>query len=120
MTQLRQSEAQIKRAVMDLLKARGVLCFRMNAGDRYVPYRGRVQKITGHPSGTADILAFVCGSGMGDPPLRLFPLWIELKCISAKQSAEQKVFQQMVEAEGHTYLLIHSAAELEDWLQKNT
>lgn len=124
-----QSEAQIKRAVQDLLKARGIMCFRLNSGNFFASYKGKTRRIMGNPSGTADLLAvfnrkmrlILNGIAMGfAEELCQELVWIELKRVGARQSPEQKVFQQMVEKEGHTYLLIHSAAELNDWLSKNT
>lgn len=116
----KRSEADVKRAVMDLLKARGIMSFRMNAGDRFGSYKGRTWKIAGHPTGTADILAFL--------PLGVdyvgchnqFILWIETKSSIGKQSSEQIVFERMVKDQGHDYILARSAFDVQDWLDKNT
>ena len=46
------------------------------------------------------------------------PLWIETKASGGVQSKAQKFFQQTVESYGHTYLLVKSAAEVQEWLTK--
>jgi len=119
----KRSEADVKRAVVELLKARGVLCFRMNAGDQIVVHGKSRHRVMGNPSGTADILCFPQRTYSADRSNATWQepeiVWLELKSPTGEQSAEQKQFQQMVEDEGHTYLLIRSAAELEEWLRKN-
>lgn len=118
-----RSEADIKKSIMEYLKARGVIAFRMNAGDRYVKSaKGKMYRIMGHPSGTADILAFPPGSWVSFEGLKpgetrrgvTLPLilWIEAKSSTGKQSEEQKLFQRIVEGLGHRYILARSADDV--------
>jgi len=46
-------------------------------------------------------------------------LWIECKRPGGKQSRDQRMFEQTVRQLGHAYLLVESAAELEEWLERN-
>lgn len=107
-------------SVARLLKARGVLAFRMNTGT--ANFDGRVVKF-GCP-GMADILAFPrfgqnaidedgCEVKRRGTP---HPLWIETKSSSGHQRRNQEIFELLVKAEGHAYLLIRSAAEVNDYL----
>lgn len=97
------------RSVKALLKARGVLSFRMQAGDRFGSYKGKVWRIMGNPAGTADLLCFYAGFN---------PLWIEVKSSVGKQTPVQKQFQEIVERQGHIYLLARSASEVEAFLSE--
>lgn len=105
---IKRPEKDVLRAVEAFLKARGMLCFRMNSGATFLSYKGKMRCIRGNPSGTADLLTFI-GS---------LPVWAECKSSEGKQSEIQKQFQAMVEKEGHVYLLVRSAAEVEDWIQE--
>jgi hypothetical protein len=117
----KRSEADVKRSVMELLRMRHIMFFRMNAGSTILANRGGgFRKIEGHPAGTADILAFIALHPGGPFQCSDDPVWIELKSSTGKQSPEQKEFQKMVESEGHVYLLARSAAEVEEWLEANT
>jgi hypothetical protein len=109
---LKRSEADVMRSVKALLKATGILSFRMNSGDRFGSYKGKVWRIMGNPTGTADLLCFIPKEGY------VLPLWIEAKSSIGKQSPEQKQFQEMVENEGHSYLLARSAEDLHEWLTR--
>jgi hypothetical protein len=103
----RRKESDILSSCLRYLKARGIICFRMQVGamkrgNRYVPFGTK---------GQADILCFpsVKGPcGFRHP----HPLWVETKRIGCHQTAEQKRFASVVSAEGHSYIVVHSAEEL--------
>lgn len=108
-------EGQVLRSILDYLAVKRVMAFRMNTGA--VKIDKRFMRF-GTP-GMADILAFykidectMCGS-------IILPLWIECKAGKGKQSEAQKSFQEMVEAEGHTYLLARSIGDVERFLQEH-
>lgn len=107
---LYRSEADVLRSIKALLKARGILCFRMQSGDRFGSYKGKTWRIMGNPSGTADILCFIPKDGYPTP------VWIEAKSSIGKQAPGQKQFQEIVEREGHSYLLVRSSQDVETWL----
>jgi hypothetical protein len=123
---LKRSEASVKSSVQKLLKARGSLCFRMNSFDQIIVEGKKRRRIMGNPSGTADILVFgrqrwgeKSSGGVVEKLYRIMPLWIECKSSTGKQSREQRQFQELVERENHTYLLVRSADELNSWLNQN-
>ena len=101
-------EGFIQDLILDWLAAKHILAFRMNTGalkidKRYVKFGVK---------GMADILAF--------PRYRwelqweyTVPLWIEVKSEKGKQSAEQKSFQEQVEADGHHYVVARSVEDVE-------
>lgn len=101
----RTLERHTQRACLDLLAAEGIWFRRHNtgavkAGTRFFRF-GKV--------GDGDVFFTIDG--------RLH--WLELKSDSGKQTAEQKVFQSEVEAQGHIYLLIRDVEELIEWLKEN-
>lgn len=110
-------EAGPKKAIMELLKERGVMFFRMQSGTSHI---GKGNHINMNPNGTADLLALVHRLFGGGIQHWIIPLWIEVKKSDGEQSNAQKEFQQRVEAEGHQYLIARSAQEVADWLQANT
>lgn len=107
-------ESDVLSSVLSLLKARGVFGIRMNTGGMY---SGKRFVRFGSP-GMADVLALLPHSvPMPFTPVRCRVLWIECKSSTGKQSRDQRVFQQIVEREGHTYLLVRSAEEVNSWLE---
>ena len=56
---MKLSESSIQRAICDLLAAKRILFFRMNAGDRLMQSKGKTYRIKGHAAGTADLLALL-------------------------------------------------------------
>jgi hypothetical protein len=97
-------ESAVLAEVLQCLANRQILCFRMNVGAHKVGSRF----IRYGVKGMADVLAFPKGKA---------PLWIEAKA-NTKQSADQAIFQQVVEADGHWYLVAHSYEELEAFLKE--
>ncbi len=120
---IKRSEADVKREVLRLLKCRGLISFVMNAGSTFLSHKGKMRCIRGNPAGTADLLVFVNHPFFNTSTGRFdrfpSPLWLECKSSEGKQSPVQKQFQQMVKREGHTYLLVRSAEEVEIWLKAN-
>lgn len=45
-----------------------------------------------------------------------WPVWVETKSDIGTQTADQRIFQQEVEAAGHIYLLARSSDVLKEWL----
>jgi hypothetical protein len=99
-------ESGLLQACLQLLGAERIWHCRMNTGA--VQEGGRFFRFG--RKGMADILVPAFGSGV---------VWIECKAGRGQQSGEQKLFQQEVEAEGHTYLVVRDAAELQQWVKLN-
>lgn len=97
-------EADTKRAIMQYLKLRKILHFRMNSGNQFLSYKGKTRCIRGHEKGTADILVFT----KDECDYNDYPVWLEVKTSTGKQSPDQKAFQEMVELEGHAYHIVRS------------
>ncbi len=57
------------------------------------------------------------GIWVGNSP---WPVWVECKSSTGKQSEDQKIFQTAVEMIGHVYLLVRSSDELLEWLRQHS
>lgn len=108
------SEAEVLRSVRSLLKARGIVHMRMNCGAMKNAAGQHVQ--FGAP-GMADLIAWPVTYWNAE--MESCTLWIECKSSTGKQSKQQKWFEGIVEPLGHTYLLVRSAEEVEEWLSDN-
>lgn len=120
-------ESGVLRACLDLLAAERIFHRRWNTGA--VKADKRFFRF-GQP-GDADIQVIIpihrkeiYSSAVPGPGVELSithqqVIWLECKSESGKQSAEQKLFQAEVEADGMTYLLIRDVQELIDWLKAN-
>jgi len=134
MIKRRIPEAAVLRACLDLLKAKRIWCERRNSGVmESASGKGRWVKFG--EKGMADIQALL-NVGMLpwnvpesyarlvrtpelDPDLVVQKvLWIECKASDGKQSYDQKLFQHIVEAEGHSYLLVSDVDTLAEWLKE--
>ncbi len=112
-------ERDIQASIVTVLKAHGILAFRMNTGAMGGTHKGKPWYVRFGFPGMADVLAF---------PIRThhhlvrcpIPLWIEFKRPGQKQSPDQEHFQFIVEQAGHSYLLARSASEVLDWIKDNT
>lgn len=93
-------EQDIQRLILDYLKAKKILAFRMNTGAASGIYKGKRWFMRFGSPGMADILAFLRTTPQGG-----LPLWIEVKREGGKLSPDQKAFQEMVQREGHYYLV---------------
>ncbi len=120
------TEAQTQKACMDLLAAERIFALRLNSGavkdKRGVPvYFARWTD--GSPAaGVADVLALPVFLRLAGPgPIVMVPsikvVWIECKAATGQRKT-QREFQARVEAEGHTYLIVRDAAELQAWLRE--
>jgi hypothetical protein len=117
------SEANVQRAICDLLSAKKIRYHRMNAGDRLMESKGKTYRIRGHEKGCADILALVNTGARVTWPLYatrpvILPLYIEVKRPGGKQSAEQWDFETAVNAYGCGYLLADSIDVVVEWLKE--
>lgn len=89
-----QTETEIQKDVIDLLKAWGWTVYRMNAG--------RKGGIRLHPPGTPDLLAQRKGHSV----------WIEMKKPGEDPSEIQRKKHKELREDGFTVLVIHSVEEL--------
>lgn len=121
---MNRRESDVLASVLALLKARGIFALRMNVGGVRASYRGKERYVRFGVKGMADVLALrkLTGgrgtSGRWIENMKPSPIWIECKAGRNKQSSAQSEFQALVEAEGHSYLTVRSAAELETWLRE--
>jgi hypothetical protein len=110
-------ESQIQKAILDYLAARHVMSFRMQVGAFSSEYKGKKRFMRVGTPGMADILAFprklICDNGNDKWDMTPFPLWLEVKSDTGKQSELQKSFQAQVEAEGHGYAIVRSIDDVE-------
>lgn len=106
------TEAEVLRAVLDLLAYESVWAMRINtAAQILTDNKGNRRFLQSHSAGrgVADILALVeaadcdeCGGG------GFTVLWIETKSAIGRQSPEQRTFQEDVERRGHRYVIARS------------
>jgi|GEM_PF-1742952 len=98
------TEAAVLRAVLRLLKRRGVLHWREQVGVFLTPGGTKVHiGVLGLP----DIIAVVAGRVIG----------IECKSRHGRQSPAQRRFAERLEAAGGIYLLARSAGDVEKFLE---
>ena len=91
-------ESDIQRLILDYLKAKKILAFRMNTGAASGTYKGKRWFMRFGSPGMADILCFL-------PPNHFcHVLWIEVKREGGKLSPDQKAFRDLVQEKGHYYL----------------
>lgn len=111
---LKRRESDILSSCLKLLKARGIFAMRMNTGSFAREYKGKKRFVKFGLKGCADILAIRRVQFYEGLAYRTEhnPLWIETKAPGGRQSPAQKEFAAMVTAEGHRYLVVHSAEEL--------
>jgi hypothetical protein len=111
MKPVRYAEKDVLASVRKALKALGVFHLRVNTGRARFQGKTKIRYVDYGFPGMADLLAFPHFSN------RPMPLWIETKGSDSSQTREQKMFQQIVEQEGHYYVCVRSAAELIEWLR---
>ena len=106
-------EGGLKRLVLDYLAARRIRVKRnqvgvMNVAGRRIPFGEK---------GEADLTAFVPVGTNGLNRTWFYILNLELKSPDGRQSFEQKMWQQAVEASGEFYLLVRSLDDVIAWLE---
>jgi hypothetical protein len=112
----RTPESGVLAEILQCLRNHRILCFRMNVGVHQVGSRF----IRYGVKGMSDVLAFpkkdidLNGLYGGE---QVVPLWIEAKSRDGRQGADQKIFQQVVEADGHWYVVVRSYEELDAYLK---
>jgi hypothetical protein len=99
-------EASLMKAVLQLLKLRGVFFYRQNTGAVQATYKGRSRYVRFGAVGAPDIVCVIRGRYVG----------IELKAGKGKQTEDQLAFQVNLEKAGGAYLVVRDAAELATWL----
>lgn len=118
----RRSEKDIQAGIVAVLKAHGILAFRMNTGAMAGSHKGKPWYVRFGFPGMADILAFPLQIAALTPsgPVRApLPLWIECKSSRGKQNPDQEHFQLIVEQDGHSYLLARSVSDVLQWIKEN-
>jgi hypothetical protein len=119
--QLKVTEAQTQKAVLEVLAAHNIFAFRLNTAAMRVGERFFRAHSLG--PGTADILAFplICEDCVRQDGRHghVYPLWLEVKSPGKKQRPEQVSFQSHVEALGHTYLLVDSVDQVIQFIKEH-
>jgi len=96
-------ERAVLSQVIQYLRLRGCLVFRMNTGANvFQNTDGRRRFVRFGTPGMADVLAFTTRS----------VIWVECKSSTGRQSDAQRVFQRQVEEYGHTYVLARSVGDV--------
>lgn len=117
-------EAQVQRAVLDLLAAKKILAFRNNVGVMRGSHKGKSWFVKFGVVGMADVVAYPVlevadrtrATGCRE---EVMPLWIECKALGKKQTPEQKSFQKIVEDNGHSYLVVDDIDKLIQYFKEN-
>lgn len=91
------SESDIQRAIIDMLKERGAMVFRMNAG------RGRYNQHLS-PPGTPDLLVV--------EPHRRY--WVEVKTPTGVVSLDQQAMHEALENYGEEVIVARSIEDVPD------
>lgn len=110
------SETQLVRAVLDALHAKGVWCWRVNAGLTVFAAGAHAKRvIKGAPNGTPDVIG-VLPEGSG----RMFG--IECKSPTGKQNANQKAWEARANRSGVRYGVARSVSDalehLDGWIRR--
>jgi hypothetical protein len=121
----RTPESGVLAEILQCLRNHRILCFRMNTGAHVATdAKGKPRMIRYGVKGMADVLAFVNIRTLPNVPAILRAtdfttqvIWIEAKAKGGKQSPDQSIFQQVVEADGHWYVVVRSYEELEAYLK---
>ena len=119
-------EADLKRAVADYLQYgqnQGKWMFlRLNSGEAFVKRGGKFYKVQLCEKGTADHVVFERLDILKSPTIGSMcwacrVVFLEEKGETGKQSPEQKVFQEEVEAMGAEYYLVYSVEQVKEVLK---
>lgn len=111
-------EGALLRLVRDYLSVKRIRYTRnqvglMNVAGRRIPFGEK---------GAADLTAFVPAhifTGRLPPPNVFYILNLELKSPGGRQSYEQKIWQQGVEANGEHYLLVRDLDQVIAWIEEH-
>lgn len=99
-------EALTQALICDYLTAKRVWWMRMNSGATLAEHNGKTRMIRYGRKGCADLLVILLTAYDGNRVI-----WIETKA-GTRQSPFQKMFQQEVEAEAHTYIVARSLEDV--------
>lgn len=108
--QLKVSEKDAQRAILDYLAAKRIFHYRNNSGAFVMPETATTKRrfFRAGVSGAPDIVAVVKGTYVG----------IEVKASDGRQSDDQKQFQEDLERAGGIYVLARGIDEVETALKK--
>ncbi len=108
MTRTKVLEKIVLTQVLQYLRLKKYLCYRMNTGAALFDSpssNGKRRFVRFGEKGMADVLAFTKGGSV---------IWIECKGTYGKQSEHQKSFQKEVESFGHIYVLSRGLNDIKD------
>lgn len=101
------NESELQSRIVDILRENHFVVFSVPNGGKRHPAVGAKLKREGVLKGVSDTIIVM------DNDL----IFLEIKMPGEKQSLEQKIFQEIVELLGHTYLLWESVQECRDWIK---
>lgn len=106
-------ETDIVRQCLELLQLRGIPAYRQNQGGMTAEYKGKARfiKFAG-AKGISDIIGIV-------PPNGRY-LAVECKMPGKKPTEEQTLFLERIRSCGGLSVVVTSASELNDFLEKET
>lgn len=123
MRQLR--EADIQRAITDLLDLKHIWWMRCNSGAMAGSHKGKKWFVRFGKKGMADLLAIAtiyretyCKCGEQSRILFTTPIWMEIKKPGKWATDAQLSFANQVRAQGHFYLVADSVDVVEAWLRE--
>ena len=97
------TETELVRACLELLKLRGVLCWRQNTGALPQIYRGKKRYIRFGVKGMSDIVGILPGGRI---------ICVECKLPGGKLSEDQERFLRLVAQQGGLALVVRDLDEL--------
>jgi hypothetical protein len=103
----------VLQSIRDMLKARGILCFRRSVGrfQRHGAWTAFGEK------GEADLECHIPLKGWDHKVI----LWVEVKkAHGGVQSEAQKRFERLVKAHHEYYIIATSCEDVQRWLEANT
>jgi hypothetical protein len=102
-------EIALVNSCLELLRLRGICCFRLNAGAVVPAGVGRRRRVRLAPAGAPDLVAIL--GAHGDHPGGQF-LGVEIKLPGRRPTAAQRAFGDRIVAAGGLYLVISDVGDL--------
>lgn len=106
-------EADVQKACLDYLRAKGIFCWKNHSGGIYDPKRGVFRTIG--TKGVSDILGIIPKKTQNGLVGRF--LACEVKMPKGKTTEAQEAFLEEIDRNGGLAMIVHSVEELEQFLE---